>query len=231
MADSPTRASRLAILLIGVLCATAGTIDVIAFLLFGKIFIANMTGNTVLFAASALQHKWPEAALRIGVVLSFLSGILLARAGLRRLAFGRERRTRLIALAIEFALLVALAVISQPQPLRVSLLILLAFALGVQNDAFHEIDGIKVNTSFITGDLQNLGAALASRNNSEKQTQTHRRIVVFFTTWIAYAVGALLGAYGALHYDTNALLISAGLVLVAAAILAVSPQRRDFDLK
>ncbi len=179
MAHPQTHAMRMAVLLTGILCAIAGSIDAIAFLVFGKIFIANMTGNTVLFAASMLQRDWKEAALRIGIVVAFLSAIFIARALLRKLALGQERTTRLIALAIELILLVALVLLPHPHTLRVGLLVLLAFALGVQNDAFRNIGGIKVNTSFITGDLENLGAALANSGDSAKRKQTRRRIAVF----------------------------------------------------
>ena len=204
MADSQTH-TVLAIPLTGVLCSVAGSIDVIAYLVFGKIFIANMTGNTVLFAASLVQHNWPEAALRIGVVLSFLFGIFVARAGLRRWAFNKDRPTRLVALTIEFVLLAALALLPQPYTARVELLVLLAFAVGVQNDAFQNIGGTRVNTSFITGDLENLGAALASSNDPAKRSQARRKAVVFFTTWVSYGIGALLGAFGALHFAEKAL--------------------------
>ncbi len=220
---------RATILLTGILCAIAGAVDVIAYLLFGKIFIANMTGNTVLSAASALRHDWGEAALRIGVVLAFLFGIFIARAGLRKLSLGQERRTRLIALAIEFALLVTLVLVSHPHAMRTGLLVLLAFAMGLQNDAFRNICGIKLNTSFITGDLESLGTALANSEDPAKRKQARKRVAVFFTIWIAYGIGALLGAFGAFHFAEKALLIPAGLVLIAATIVMGSPACRSLN--
>jgi uncharacterized membrane protein YoaK (UPF0700 family) len=177
-----------------------------------------------LFAASVVQRNWPEAALRIGVVLAFLFGIFIARGGLRKWASDQDRPTRLLALAIEFSLLIALVILPNPHTLRVGLLVLLALALGVQNDAFRNVGGIKVNTSFITGDLENLGAALANSEDPAKRQQARRRVVVFFTTWIAYGIGALLGAFGALHFAAKALCIPAALVIVAAAIVLASPE-------
>lgn len=212
-------------MLTAVLCATAGAIDIIAYLLFGNIFIANMTGNTVLFAASVLQHNLGEAALRIGVILAFLSGIFTARAGLRKLAASLEKRTRLIVLSVDFILLITLVLVPHPHLMRVALLVLLAFALGAQNDAFRNIGGIRLHTSFITGDLENLGAALADSKDSNHREQSRKRVKIFFTAWTAYAVGALLGAYGAFHIREKALLIPAGLVIVAAALVTATPVR------
>ncbi len=79
MTDSRKRQILAAIPLVATLCMTAGAVDVIAYILFGKIFIANMTGNTVLFAASVVLHNWGEAALRIGVVIAFVGGFCLRR--------------------------------------------------------------------------------------------------------------------------------------------------------
>ena len=62
------------------MCMVAGAVDVIAYILFGQIFIANMTGNTVLFAASVVMRDWSEAALRLGVVFTFLAGIFVAES-------------------------------------------------------------------------------------------------------------------------------------------------------
>jgi uncharacterized membrane protein YoaK (UPF0700 family) len=226
MIDSRKRTILAAIPLVAVLCMIAGAIDVIAYILFGKIFIANMTGNTVLFAASVVLHNWHEAALRIGVVVAFLIGIFMADAVLRKVTAGRERRRQMITLAIEFAVLSWLAVTPHPDMLRIVLLLVLAFAMGMQNNAFQRIGPIRLNTAFITGDLESLGEAMAESVIPDKRTEGRRRSAVFLTTWIAYGTGALLGAYGALHLKEKALWIPAALVVLAAAIVVRSPERR-----
>jgi uncharacterized membrane protein YoaK (UPF0700 family) len=223
MADSRRREIQAAIPLVATLCMTAGSIDSMAYILFGKIFIANMTGNTVLFAASVLLRDWKEAALRIGVVFTFLIGIFMAETLLRKLTAGRERRREMITLAIEFIVLSWLALTPHPDTLRIVLLLVLAFAMGMQNNAFQRIGPIKLNTAFITGDLENLGEAIAESEKPEKRAEGRRRSAVFFTTWAAYAVGALLGAFGALHLKEKALWIPAGLVVVAAMMLLRMP--------
>jgi uncharacterized membrane protein YoaK (UPF0700 family) len=219
MADSRKRQIQAAIPLVATLCMIAGAVDVIAFILFGKIFIANMTGNTVLFAASVVLHNWSEAALRIGVVVTFLTGIFIAETVLRRLTAGRERQRELITLAIEFGVLSSLAFTPHPDTLRILLLLVLAFAMGMQNNAFQRIGPVKLNTAFITGDLENLGEAIAETEETTKRAEGRRRSALFFTTWIAYGVGALMGAYGALDLREKALWIPAGLVVVAAVMV------------
>ncbi|HTU49570.1 MAG TPA: YoaK family protein [Acidobacteriaceae bacterium] len=223
MVDSRRRAIQAAIPLVATLCMVAGAVDVIAFILFGKIFIANMTGNTVLFAASVVLRNWSEAALRFGVVVTFLAGIFIAETVLRRLTAGRERQRELFTLAIELAVLSWLAVTPHPDTLRIVLLLVLAFAMGMQNNAFQRIGPIKLNTAFITGDLENLGEAIAEAEETKKRTEGRERSAVFFTTWIAYGVGALMGAYGAIDLRERALWIPAGLVVLAAAMVLRSP--------
>ncbi len=219
MPDSRRRQIQAAVPLVATLCMIAGAVDVIAYLLFGKIFIANMTGNTVLFAASVVERDWIEAALRLGIVCAFLIGILLAEVVLRRLTAGRERQRQLITLAIEFGVLSWLALTTQPDTLRIVLLLILAFAMGMQNNAFQRIGPIKLNTVFITGNLENLGEAIAEVGTLEKRAEGRRRFAVFFSTWIGYGVGALMGAFGAMHLAEKALWIPAGFVVLAAAMV------------
>lgn len=223
MADSRRRQIQAAIPLVATLCMVAGAIDVIAYILFGAIFIANMTGNTAFFAASVVLRDWHEAALRFGVVVTFLAGIFIAESVLRRVTAGRERQRELFTLAIEFGVLSWLAVTPHADTLRIVLLLILAFAMGMQNNAFQRIGPIKLNTAFITGDLENLGEAIAQAEGTEKRAEGRRRTAVFFTTWIAYGVGALIGAYGALDLRERALWIPAGLVVLAALMVLRSP--------
>lgn len=223
MPDSRRQQIQAAIPLGATLCMIAGAVDVIAYLLFGKIFIANMTGNTVLFAASVVVHNWSEASLRLGVVVTFVAGIIVAETVLRRLTAGGERRRQLITLSIEFGVLSWLASTSHPDTLRIVLLLVLAFAMGMQNNAFQRIGLIKLNTVFITGNLENLGEAIAEVGTAEKRKEGRRRFAVFFTTWIAYGIGALLGAYGALDLQEKALWIPAGIVVLAAVMVVRMP--------
>lgn len=213
------RAIVAAIPLTGALCATAGSIDAIAYILFGKIFIANMTGNTVLFAVSVALHNWYEASLRIGVVVAYLVGVFVSHAVLRRIALGSVRSERLIVLAVEFVVLVALALTSPPEGLRLPLLALLAVAMGMQNNAFMRIGPLRINTTFVTGDLENLGEALAEARTPGKRAETRARMAIFLTTWIAYAVGALVGGYGASKVHANAMWFPAALVAVASVLV------------
>ena len=51
--------------------------------------------------------------------------------------------------------------IPHPDTLRIVLLLVLAAALGMQNNAFHQIGPVKLSTAFISGNLENVGEAIA----------------------------------------------------------------------
>ncbi|MEO6965800.1 MAG: YoaK family protein [Acidobacteriaceae bacterium] len=219
MTDSRKRTILAAIPLASTLCAIAGAVDIIAYLLFGRVFVANMTGNTALFAASILTHDWRQAAIRFGVVIAFVAGISVAHMRMRELTRRRERRVRLITLTVEFVLLSTLAFAPHPNALRAGLLLLLAFALAMQTNAFRQIGPVKLNTSFMSGDLENLGEAITDSETPGTQKEARFRTAVFICTWVAYAIGAILGAFGASHFAERALWIPAGLVVLAAIMV------------
>ncbi len=91
----------LTIPLIFLLCAVAGSVDAIAYLLCGQIFVANMTGNTVLLAISLLQGKFAKAALRGGLVAAFLASVIVTRLLARKADRRMTKKQRICVLGLE----------------------------------------------------------------------------------------------------------------------------------
>jgi uncharacterized membrane protein YoaK (UPF0700 family) len=104
---NPRPATR-AIPLICLLCAVAGSVDASAYLLSGRVFVANMTGNTVLLAISVLQRNPREAALRGGLVAAFLVGVIIARLLARIAGETPTKAQRISVLGIESVILLML---------------------------------------------------------------------------------------------------------------------------
>ncbi|HZD45805.1 MAG TPA: YoaK family protein [Acidobacteriaceae bacterium] len=199
--------------LIGLLCALAGSVDAAAYLLCGQIFVANMTGNTVLLAVSLLQTHPKEAALRAGMVAAFLAGVIVARLLTRTADKRLTKMQRVFILGIESLLLLLLAWKHAGAPMDL-LLLLLACMLGIQNAAFQYIGGFHLNTTFITGDLEKLGEAMTGIRDALPKTTT------FLVSWIAYASGACLGALNALNLPHHGFLVPT--ILAVASIITVS---------
>jgi uncharacterized membrane protein YoaK (UPF0700 family) len=55
-----TRAEGIGIAVAVLLSASAGAVDIIAYLKFDQVFVANMTGNTVLFASDLVAAQFPK---------------------------------------------------------------------------------------------------------------------------------------------------------------------------
>ena len=199
--------------LIGLLCALAGSVDAAAYLLCGQVFVANMTGNSVLLAISLMHWNPKEAALRAGMVAAFLAGVIVESLLARTADKGLTKTQRVFILGIESLLLLLLAWKNAGAHTDL-LLLLLACMLGIQNAAFQNIGAFHLNTTFITGNLEKLGEAMTDVRDALPKTTT------FLVTWIAYAGGACLGALNALNLPHHGFLVPT--ILAAASAITVS---------
>jgi uncharacterized membrane protein YoaK (UPF0700 family) len=207
-------------LLIALLCCIAGAVDTLSYLRLGRTFVANLTGNTVLLGYHVAEHQWAAAAERLGIVLSFFSGVITSRLLQRRIPSDRfSMNPARVSLGIEFCVLCSLAFLSTQGHLRVALLCILAWTMGLQNDSFQKIGPVNLNTTFITGDIQKLATAVASPvTDTFDKDQRRLQISTLLTAWIAYAGGAILGALGSQIFELRALLIPAALVVVVIGL-------------
>jgi uncharacterized membrane protein YoaK (UPF0700 family) len=215
----------------------AGSVDASAYLLSGRVFVANMTGNTVLLAISLVQRNLGEAALRGGLVAAFLVGVIVARLLARIAGEAPTKAQRISVLGIESVVLLMLAWKNAGAHTDF-LLLLLACILGVQNGAFREIGGFHLNTTFITGDLEMLGEAIMdSRNpdwrnpdprNSDSRNSDSRnsraKVSAFVLSWVGYAGGASLGALGAVEFPHHGFLPSMMLAVASTLAVALTPE-------
>lgn len=129
-----------------------------AFLQFDQVFVANMTGNTVLFASDLVAVEFPKAVNHLLPVVTFLLGVLAARLAVIQLDHPSWPKVGVCLILISgLWTIVALAI-----PNLGSILIpVLAFTMGAQNATLPRIEKVPVNTAFITGNLEKLGEAIA----------------------------------------------------------------------
>jgi len=224
---SKERSIRHTYLLIALLCSTAGAVDLLAFFRIGHLFVANLTGNTVLFAYHLVQQQWASALQCLGIILAFFAGVVTHRSLKRWIQIDSVfLRPSTISLIIECCVLCLLAFLSIDGQLRTILLLLLAWTMGLQNDAFQKIGPISLNTTFLTGDIAKLGGLLVTTaDNAEQKRQRREQIGALLTAWSAYVTGAILSAVGNHLIEMKALLISGiltALVLVTELSTAKS---------
>jgi uncharacterized membrane protein YoaK (UPF0700 family) len=185
---------------------TSGTLDGLSYLA-GRVFTANMTGNTVLLGLHLVQGEF-EPALRSAVALGAwvcgcVAGALLFAGG----SSGRQANRNLVwAARVEFPLLALFAWLfiggaeSGAHTLAFSTIAVAAFALGIQSVAVRRLRIRGVATTFITGTITTATAELTSALRKRRRTgrwpkNTARAVdlAVFFLIYLgaAFSAGSL----------------------------------------
>jgi uncharacterized membrane protein YoaK (UPF0700 family) len=183
----------------GLLCLIGGSADAISYLRYGT-FVGAMTGNTVLLGIDIVSWRPDRAIYHLCIIATFLIAVIIARASLL------SRMPVAVPLIAGAILLGATELIAGEWSA-----LLAAAALGLQNAAVRKIGGVSINTVFITGDLVELGSAVPQAGEPRRRDE----VSLLTAAWIAYAVGAVLGA-AALHFVPNPMLVPAILAVVAA---------------
>lgn len=102
------------------LTAAAGVVDAVAYLRFGQVFVANMTGNILFIGISLDPHSGLSAVAQVVALGGFVVGAALA--GRLGRAFGqRVRRWMAVACGGQAIVLVLVAVLMQVGVLGMSL--------------------------------------------------------------------------------------------------------------
>lgn len=165
------------------LAFVAGFVDAYGYLGW-KVFGANMTGNTVIFAI-ALYADLKEAYLPLTLVALFFIGAILGRAV-------TERFKSHAALYAEAGLLCAASFAPGYAPLSI-----ISLAMGMQNTALGTFAGVAANTSFLSGDYTRLAQAIANVMIGRGRDRDRRTMSIIWPLVVAYVLGALVSAFGA----------------------------------
>ena len=165
-----------------ILALIAGYVDTVGYLHFNT-FAGLMTGNTIFLGIEFATEKYDKAIYHGVIILAFLVGVIVTpvkmRAGLNSW----------IALTAASALLVICSFLE-----KIIAAVLLSVAMGIQNSAANRFNGVALNTVFITGNLQKLGEELVTWIWPSKDGAARQGATIFAFVWLAYAVGAVLGA-------------------------------------
>jgi uncharacterized membrane protein YoaK (UPF0700 family) len=198
-----------------VLTFVSGLVDALSYLGLGHVFTANMTGNVVILGFAAAGAPGFSVLASLASLGSFLVGAVFA--GRMCLYVSSRRRWLLIAMTTEAALAAGSfgvsasvgAAVSSGWP-RYSLIVMLAFAMGVRNSTIRRLAIPDVTTTVLTLTLTGLAAdsSLAGGSNPRFSRRT--------TSVFAMLAGAFVGAAIYLHQGASWLL--ALIAVVAAAI-------------
>lgn len=210
----------------------AGYIDALSYLGLNRVLTANMTGNTVLLAVGLAQFD-PEAVVRSSLALAgFVGGAALGAWIVERdLVTGVWPRAVTLALTVEAAILGAFAAgwqwfgdASAAAPTAI-LIVLSAFAMGLQSAAIRRLEVSGIATTYITGTLTNL-VARVMRSRTRNSNSSSRHGVLLGAVWIVYFGGAAAAGMDLRISPWLALALPVAVVVCVVVIAAIAFRAR-----
>jgi uncharacterized membrane protein YoaK (UPF0700 family) len=225
------------------LSLAAGCVDAVGFLALGHVFVANMTGNTVLLGLAIGQWEWGAALRAVTALAGFIGGVAAGASLLHQDREGREAWPPIVTLTLALELLVLIAfafgwIRAAPEPAGEETYILIslsAFAMGVQSSAVRRLGIPGVATTYITGTLTNLTEDAIGRlrstvsgqgsRSSESGGSSARGLMLPADVWLAYGLGAVLTGAIVLRWPSFAVLPPV-IVLAAVVVVATARHRR-----
>ena len=196
------------------LALAGGVLDATSYISLGRVFTANMTGNTVLLAIAVARGSGADAA-RSAVALGGFSvgaavGVMLIASNIDPWP-ARAGGALLLELAALGALLVLWAVLGVAA-IRYLLIAVAGSVMGLQSAAVRASDIRGVNTTYMTSTLLNAIARLVERVRRSPVGQDGPSLPG--AAWLTYGLGALAAAVAVPSWQ-------AGIVAVPLAIVAV----------
>ena len=222
---------------------TAGFVDAVVYIALYHVFVANMTGNTVVSATGLTQDDWGQFFRRGAAIPVFVGGMLFSKCGIylaerRRISFLPALLYFFEALLLGFFVLLG----SWPKPGNLSLaryflvVALASFAMGIQNAMHTHFGPFNVHTTHVTGTLARFTDELAQfliwfgerwhpvrRKRlkrifavSWRQTKL-RNAVILAGVWGCYYFGAGVGAFLKQKWNLLCLLCPIALLLLLTA--------------
>jgi uncharacterized membrane protein YoaK (UPF0700 family) len=197
-----------------ILTIVTGLVDAVSYLRLGHVFVANMTGNVVFLGFALAGARDLSAAASLVALVAFMAGALfVGRIGIR---FDNHRGHRLtLALAIKFTIVAVATIVAilagdeLTEAARYALIILLGFAMGVQNATARKLAVPDLTTTVLT--LTVTGLAADSRLAGGNSPHAGRRL----TAILAMLAGAIAGGLLVLHLSISAALgFATGLLLL-----------------
>ena len=211
------------------LAAAAGFVDAVSYMGFGRVFTANMTGNTVLLGVALARGRGIDAA-RAAAALALLGPADYMRTAVRAMRRGADGWPRIAApaLALEATALAGLLICwaLAGSDARYVLIGTSAIAMGLQSAATRAA-AAGVNTTYITGTLTNaitrlLGEGARGSRPERAETALPAGILAI------YAGGALAGGFAEFAWRAGSMLVPTAIVaaLAATGMRARRPGRR-----
>lgn len=193
-----------------------------ASLVLARTFTGHITGNLVLGAIAVATQDWRATLACLLAIVTFLTGIVLSVLIACFLKAWPSLRFLPAVMGIEVILIVAASLaLASGAVYRVEIFVVtMSLALGLQNGAFRRVGGISVHTTYLTGMITSLISTEAERYapgpglSSPPVETTDPKIGLLCRIWIAFVLGAGIGAAMVLQFKEFGILGAAVLLIV-----------------
>lgn len=186
----------------------AGCVDAIVYMA-GHVFTANMTGNAVLLGISLGTNLSMATVRSLVALITFILGVLVGAVLVGEQGHGIPWKGVRIAVVVETVIMAMFtAVFFLPFPLTnewmvQALIVLSAFAMGLQSAAVKRLNLPGIATTYITGTMTSLISGLVRHWGSEDENENEPEATgldpsVALQAWvfILYALAAIVSAIG-----------------------------------
>ena len=212
-------------LLIG-LTVVSGTVDAFSFLLLGRIFVANVTGDVLFVAfglAGAHGFSVPAALVTLGVFFlgAFLGGRLFTHFGVHR---GHLLTVCCVIEAVLFGTATVIASTIDGSPAggaKYGLIVVLGMAMGLQNALAFKLAIPGMTTSVVTQAITGISAESQIAGGSGSNAGAR------ITSTLALFLGALVGALLVLKVNAWSELLLGTLVLAGVGLVSALLSRSN----
>lgn len=207
------------------LTVVTGLVDAFSYLVLGRVFVANMTGNVVFLAFSLAGASGFSVTASLLALAGFVAGALVGGRAGRRLA-GHRGRLLLAVTGAQTVLVVAAWAIAAAADLpardgaRWALIVLLGLAMGGQNAVARQLAVPDLTTTVLTMTITGMSAdgRLAGGRNAKAGVRLLSALAMF--------AGALVGA-ALIGHSGQELPLPLAAALLAAVCAALFATRRS----
>lgn len=206
------------------LALSGGFMDAYSYIARGKVFANAQTGNILLFGVHLSEGEFGAAAHYLFPVIAFTLGIALA--DFVRMQNIRRVHWRQVAVLFEALILVAVSMIPFSRNLLANSLT--SFACGIQVQSFRKIHGNGIATTMCIGNLrsgtQNICSWLQTKNTADLE-----KGLLYFGVIISFVTGAVFGNFFINALGQQAILVSAGLLTAAFAVMFIDREGAEWQ--
>lgn len=190
-----------------------------------KTFTGHVTGNLVLGAISVAARDGRAAFGHLLAIGAFLAGVILSVLIAHPLKAWTSWPLLTTVMAIEVILIVlACFVLAPPAAATMTFVVCVSLALGLQNGAFRRAGGVSVHTTYLTGMITSLITTEVEQYAAGADPRPVRtpdpKTKLLPAIWIAFVVGAGIGAGMAFHFKKFGMLGMALVLMICIVLTA-----------